>query len=104
MNFPAQIVFTEVERVMGPRRWRGRLLNPLACIDTETGKPVTWTPIFDIVENEKTHACTVTMQGGPDKGGRRYANHPDVSTAQRAGIRWAARRFRIPVDQPSAPL
>ncbi len=95
MNFPAQIVFTEVEQVLGPRRWRGRLLNPLACVDTESGKPVTWTPIFDIVEDAKTGKCVVTMQGGPDRGGRRYANHLSVSEAQRAGIRWASRRFRI---------
>lgn len=99
MSFPAQIIFTEVERVLGPRRWRGRLLNPLACIDTETKKAVTWTPIFDIVEDEKTRKCVVTMQGGPDKGGRRYANHPDVTAAQKAGIRWAARRFRIDLGE-----
>lgn len=92
---PAQIVFTEVEDVLGPRRWRGRLLRRSACIDTATGKPVRTTPIFDIVEEVGTGHCTVTMQGG-DRGGRRYASHRDVTTAQKAGIRWAGRRFRIP--------
>ena len=96
-SFPAQIVFTEIESVDSPRRWRGRLLRPAACIDVETRRPVTWTPLFDIEENAQTGRCTITIQGGPSAGGRRYAAHPDVTTAQLAGIRWAARRFRIPL-------
>ena len=92
---PAQIVFTEGERIEGSRRWQGRLLCPSASIDTETGKPVTWTPIFDI-EERRDGLCHVTIQGGPDKGGRRYATHPNITAAQKAGTRWAGRRFRIP--------
>ena len=91
----AQIVFVEVDRVEGPRRWQGRLLRRSGCVDTQTRRPVTWTPTFDIEENERTGRCTVTMQGGTGKGGRRYASHADVTTAQKAGIRWAARRFRV---------
>ena len=93
---PAQIVFTEVRQ----GKWRGRLLRPSAVIDRESGKPVTWTPRFDI-EQRRDGTCHVTMQGGPDKGGRRYASHPDVTTAQKAGIRWAGRRFRVEGPDPS---
>jgi hypothetical protein len=103
-TYPAQIVFLQVENadLGGSRRWRGRLLRPSGAIDTETGRPVTWTPIFDLEEGRdgKVH---VTMQGGPDKGGRRYASHPNVTEAQKAGIRWAGRRFRIPVEVSASP-
>lgn len=94
MNYPAQIVFFEVENVLGPRRWRGRLLRPSAALDTQTGKLVTGTPFFNI-EERADGKCHVVMQGG-HKGGRRYALHPNVTAAQKAGIRWASRRFRIP--------
>jgi hypothetical protein len=93
-TYPAQIIFTETERVDGPKRWKGRLMRPSACIDIETGRAVTWTPIFDI-EERANGTCHVTMQGGSDKGGRRYATHPNVTAAQEAGVRWAGRRFRV---------
>lgn len=100
-SYPAQIVFTQVEeRIDQPSKWRGRLLRPSDCIDTETGRPVTWTPRFDIEENERTGRFAVTMQGGPGKGGRRYASYPNLAAAQKAGIRWAGRRFRIPDGRP----
>jgi hypothetical protein len=90
----AQIVFVEFDSVQGPRRWQGRLLRPSSdYVDTETGRKVTWTPVFDIMEH-KTGRCTVRMQGGPHKSGRRYASYIDVTAAQKAGIRWAKRRFR----------
>ncbi len=93
MTYPAQIVFFEVENVIGPRRWRGRLLRPSAAIDIQTGKLVTGTPIFNI-EERSDGKCHVTMQGG-HKSGRRYALLSNVTAAQKAGIRWAGRRFRI---------
>lgn len=101
VTYPAQIVFTESERVEEPRSWRGRLLRPSACIDVETGHRVLWIPVFDIVENAQTGRCTITVQGGPDKVGRRYLSAASVLGAQRKGIRWAGRRFRIPVDVQS---
>ena len=93
-TYPAQIVFFEVENVLGPRRWRGRLLRPSSCIDIETGRPVRCVPIFNIEEDPQTGRCAVTIQGG-DRGGRRYTSHPNVTLAQKAGIRWAGRRFRV---------
>jgi hypothetical protein len=63
------------------------------CTDVESGKPVTGTPFFNI-EERRDGWCHVTMQGG-HKSGRRYALHPNITEAQEAGIRWAARRFRI---------
>ena len=91
MNAPAQIVFVEADR---GSKWTGRLLRPSACVDVESGKPVTWTPRFDI-EERANGSVWVTMQGGPSASGRRYAYHPSVTAAQKAGIRWAARRFRV---------
>ncbi len=87
----AQIVFTEDDR---GGKWRGRLLRPSACIDVQSGKLVTWTPRFD-VEERADGSAWVTMQGGPSPSGRRYARHSSVTAAQKAGIRWAGRRFRI---------
>jgi hypothetical protein len=98
-SYPAQIVFTEVDNVLGPRKWTGRLLRRAACVDaTRHNRAVTWTPRFDIVEDPKTGRCVVTMNGGPTPHSKRYANYRDVTTAQKAGIRWAARRFRVPVE------
>ena len=99
---PASIVFTENERVDGPKRWQGRLLLKSVCIDTETGRPVTWEPIFDIEERQDGR-YHVAMQGGPDKGGRRYTTLPSLTAAQEHGIRWAGRRFRIPAEERSMP-
>ena len=98
-SYPAQIVFTEVDNVLGPRRWTGRLLRRSACVDVARhNREVTWCPRFDIVENPKTGTCTITMNGGPTPHSLRYANYPDVTAAQKAGIRWASRRFRIPSE------
>jgi len=103
-TYPAQIVFTEVDRVDAPRRWTGRLLRPSACVDVAwkggAARPraVTWTPIFDIVEDARTGRCTVTMNGGNTPSSRRYATYRDVTAAQKAGVRWAGRRFRVPVE------
>lgn len=98
-TYPAQIVFTEVDNVLGPRKWTGRLLRRSACVDVERyNREVTWCPRFDIVEDPQTGKCTVTMNGGPTPHSKRYAHYPDVTAAQKAGIRWAARRFRIPVE------
>ncbi len=88
----AQIVFVESD---AGHRWTGRLLNARACIDSAHGKPVTGRPRFDIVEGANG-SFVVTMQGG-HRGGRRYTSYPSLTEAQVAGIRWAARRFRIEV-------
>jgi hypothetical protein len=88
--YPAQIVFLEV--ALG--RWVGRLLRASSAVDRESGRQVTWTPRYDI-EERSDGRYHVTMQGGPDKGGRRYAVHASVTEAQKAGIRWAGRRFRV---------
>ena len=101
-SYPAQIVFTEVANVLGPRKWNGRLLRPSACLDVAWGedraRKVTWCPRFDIIEDPNSGRCTVTMNGGSMPSSQRYASYPDVTTAQKAGIRWAGRRFRIPVE------
>lgn len=101
-TYPAQIVFTQVDNVLGPQKWTGRLLRRSACVDVGHDKnyprPVTWIPTFDIAENPETGKCTVTMNGGPTPHSLRYAHYPDVTAAQKAGIRWAAHRFRIPMD------
>ena len=87
----AQIVFTETR--LG--HWTGRLLHPSACLDTQRhNRPVTWAPFFNVHEG-KDGRVYVTMQGGPDTTSRRYATHRTVTAAQRHGIRWAGRRFRI---------
>lgn len=91
----AQIVF--IVDVSGVK-WRGRLLRPSVCIDSTTGKPVTWTPRFDI-ELFRNNFVRVTIQAGASASGRRYASYPTVDDAQKAGIRWAARRFRIPRER-----
>jgi hypothetical protein len=102
--YPAQIVFTEVERVTGPRRWTGRLLRRSACVDVAwrggatRPRAVTWTPYFDISEDPQSGRCAVTLNGGSTPHSLRHASYPDVATAQEAGIRWAGRRFRIPVQ------
>lgn len=70
-------------------------------IDTQShGRPVKGTPFFNIVENPETGRCVVTMQGG-HRSGRRYASYASVTEAQKAGIRWAGRRFRVPVEVAS---
>ncbi len=103
-SYPAQIVFTEVDRVLGPRKWTGRLLRRSACVDVAWSggaarpRAVTWTPYFDIVEDLGTGRCTVTMNGGNTPSSLRYASYPDVTAAQKAGIRWAGRRFRVPME------
>lgn len=97
-TYPAQIVFVESDR---GHRWTGRLLRQSACIDTtRNGRPVTWTPHFDIDEDPDTGRCTVTMNGGSTVHSRRYAHYPSVTAAQKAGIRWAGRRFRVPAHAP----
>lgn len=102
-SYPAQIVFTEVDGVLGPRRWQGRLLRRSACIDVGRSKPrqITWTPYFDIAEDPDGDWCTVKMNGGPTRSSIRYACYWDVTAAQEAGIRWAGRRFRIPAEVAS---
>ena len=99
-TYPAQIVFTEVDRVDAPRRWIGRLLRSSACLDVGNYKrrprAVAWTPRFDITEDPETGRCTVTMNGGPTPHSRRYASYGSITAAQTAGIRWAGRRFRVP--------
>lgn len=94
---PAQIVFTESDK---GHFWRGRLLRRTKAVDVAWGKdrarPVTWQPYFDITENPDTGRCTAKMNGGPGLGGIRYATFPNVTEAQKAGVRWAARRFRVP--------
>jgi hypothetical protein len=91
VSYPAQLVFIESDR---GHSWTGKLLTIRGVIDRETGKPIKKQPIFLIEENPKTGRCMVMMQGA-SSGGRRYAHHPSVSEAQRAGVRWAARRFRV---------
>ncbi|HSX23228.1 MAG TPA: hypothetical protein VLE97_10695 [Gaiellaceae bacterium] len=101
-SYPAQIVYHEVDDVTGPRRWTGRLLRQSACVDVGSSggadrpRPVTWCPKFDIAEDPASLHCTVTFNGGNTTSSRRYATYTDVTTAMKAGIRWAARRFRIP--------
>lgn len=90
IDFPAQIVFIESDR---GRSWSGRLLRPSACIDKATNARVTWTPFFNIKEG-KDGRFYVTMQGH-SAGGRRYTTFRALTEAQKAGIRWAARRFRV---------
>ncbi len=90
-SYPAQIVFLEDNR---GGKWKGRLLNPKSAIDTQTGGPVQGRPFFNI--EEAGSGFDVVMQGG-SRHGRRYAWHKTLTTAQEAGIRWAGRRFRIPV-------
>ena len=98
-SYPAQIVFTAVDSVLGPRKWTGRLLRRSACVDgAQYNRQVTWCPRFDITENPETGRCGVVMNGGPTPHSLRYANYPDVTAAQKAGIRWAGRRFRIPTE------
>lgn len=102
ISYPAQIVFTEVDDVTGPRRWQGRLFRQSACVDVTAYKSrcrkVTWCPKFDITEDPATRRCTVTLNGGPTPHSLRHAAYPDVNAAMKAGIRWAARRFRIPQE------
>ena len=101
-SYPAQLVFTEVDNVLGPRKWCGRLLRRAACLDVAHDKArpraVTWTPRFDITENPETGWCTVTMNGGTTPSSLRYAHYRDVTAAQKAGLRWAGQRFRIPTE------
>lgn len=93
MSHPAQIVFVEDDR---GGRWRGRLLNRVACIDTQHhDRSVGGTSRFDIEEG-RDGRFYATMQGR-DKGGRRYRRYDTLDAAQKAAIRWAGRRFRIPV-------
>lgn len=92
MTHPAQIVFTE-----HPTRldcWQGRLLRRDRVIDAAHNppRPIEGTPRWDIEKG--THSYSVTMQGGA-KGGRRYRTFATLDEAQQAGIRWAARRFRV---------
>jgi hypothetical protein len=103
-TYPAQIVFAEVDDVTGPRRWTGRLLRQSACVDVgwrggaERPRPVTWCPKFDITENAQTGRCAVRMNGGNTPSSLRYQSYADVNAAMKAGIRWAARRFRVPAE------
>lgn len=101
-SYPAQIVFTEVDDVTGPRKWQGRLFRQSACVDVAAYKhrhrKVTWCPKFDVTEDPQSRRCTVTLNGGPTPHSLRHASYPDVTAAMKAGIRWAARRFRVPVE------
>jgi hypothetical protein len=86
----AQIVFVEADQ---GGRWLGRLLRPARALDRQRGgRPVVGTPRFDVVEQGGRFIAT--MQGGR-VGGRRYRSFPTLTTAQEAGIRWAARRFQV---------
>jgi hypothetical protein len=97
-TYPAQIVFVESDR---GHCWTGRLLRPASCVDAARhGRPVTWTPYVDIHEDALTGRCTVAMNGGSTLHSQRYASYPDVTAAQQAGVRWAARRFRVPSHLP----
>jgi hypothetical protein len=97
----AQIVFVEDER---GGAWRGRLLRPSACVDTQRrNQPVTWQPFFNIKQGADGRYHAV-LQGGPSQvtaggaahcGGRRFRSFSTLDEAQQAGIRWAARRFKI---------
>jgi len=97
-SYPAQIVYLEDEshcfRHGGLGRWTGRLLNPKQAVDTQSNGPVQGKPFFNITETPS--GFDVVMQGG-SRHGRRYAWHKTLTEAQTAGIRWAGRRFRIPV-------
>lgn len=94
-SYPAEIVFVESDR---GHRWVGRLLNKAAAVDTQrSNRSVHGSPLFLVEENVETGRCTVTMQGSY-KAGRRYASYKNVTEAQKAGVRWAGRRFRILVE------
>jgi hypothetical protein len=101
-TYPAQIVFVESDR---GHRWVGRLLRPDLAVDAQTGHPVAHAaprPLFLVVEDPETGRCVATMQGGA-RGGRRYRSFPSVTEAQIAGIRWAARRFRVSAEWLNQP-
>lgn len=100
-TYPAQIVFIQVDNILGPQKWTGRLLRRSACVDVARHHRQVTCPRFDIEEHPETGRCTVTMNGGPTPHSLRYANYPDVTAAQKAGIRWAARRFRVPTEMGS---
>jgi hypothetical protein len=55
---------------------------------------VSCTPFWNIRETGRGF-FVVTCQGGPSASGRRHRNFESLSEAQAAGIRWAARRFRV---------
>lgn len=71
--------------------WRGRLVHAAQCRDRRLGGSGTIAR-YDIVENATTGRCMAIVCGG-DRRGRRYVEHESLEAAQRAGLRWAARRF-----------
>jgi hypothetical protein len=87
--YPAQIVYQTNER---GDRWVGRLLNPKA-IDTQTGARAESEARF-VIEERPDGRCTTQSTGGI-RGGERYNNYASLREAQIAGIRWAARRFKV---------
>lgn len=91
-SYPCQITFVEDDR---GGKWYGRLMNRQQAIDVETGGLVRGKPFYNITQAAEDR-FVVVMQGG-SRHGRRYATHNSLTEAQEAGIRWAGRRFRIPV-------
>jgi hypothetical protein len=87
--YPAQIIYRANER---GDHWTGRLLNPNA-IDTQTGKRASEYACF-VIQERPNGSCT-TMSTGGFRGGERYRNYASLREAQIAGIRWAARRFKV---------
>lgn len=94
-TLPAQIVFHASEK--NPKTMTGRLLNPHACWDRTTGRPVTWTPWVRL-ETLLNGKVAVTFQGGDHPGGRRHVTAINMLAAQKKAIRWASRRFRVAAD------
>lgn len=95
-TIPAQIAFSESETFKGEGVMIGRLLDPHACWDSESGQPVTWTPWVRL-EPYSDGRVRVAFQGR-NKGGRRYKMTANMAEAQDAARKWAGRRFRIAAD------
>ncbi len=87
---PAQLVFIEARR----GRWVGRLLNPEAALDASTGLVrLSGRPSYTITETGSGAYVARMRGGGP--ASTRYRNFHTLADAQRHGIRWAGRRFRV---------
>ena len=101
---PAQIVFRQDDRFRADDpdggHWIGRLLNPDVALDSQASmRPVLrgWSaPIYEITSHTGKN-FHVKMRGR-DRSGTRYAWFDTVDDAQAHGIKWAARRFRVPVE------
>ncbi len=101
---PAQIVYREdaAFRVMHPKggRYVGRLLNPRAARDKQCHlKPVLRGKLAPIYEITSRHGdIWYVKMRGRGNGGTRHRWFQSLDEAQTHGIKWAARRFRIPVE------